>query len=250
MIERLSRKPWLLAIGFLLAMALGAGLYATARAVAGDAAPTPERARMERIVHDYILNHPEILPQAMERLQQRETAKAISDNRSAVFDPFAGAWAGNPQGDVTISVYMDYACGFCRASLPAIDKLLKSDPNVRIIYREFPILSDESVTAARWALAAAEQNKFRAFHDAMFAAGQLNSGSIQRAAQAAGLDIARARTAVSSDRVEAELRNNHALARSLGITGTPAWVVGDRVYSGAQDYAALKRAVSEARRAE
>ncbi|QIG81696.1 DsbA family protein [Sphingosinithalassobacter tenebrarum] len=246
--QALVRKPWLLAVGFVLAAMFGAGIYATAQAVAPDTIPAPERARMEKVVRDYLLEHPEILPQAMERLQQRQTAKSIADNRSAVFDPFAGAWAGNPQGDVTISVYMDYACGYCRASLPAIDKLLKTDGNVRIIYREYPILSDQSVTAARWALAAAEQDRFRVFHDAMFAQGQLDSGAIARAAQQAGLDLARARAAINSDRIEQELRGNHALARSLGISGTPAWVVGDRLYSGALDYSSLKSAVSLARR--
>jgi protein-disulfide isomerase len=244
------RNPWFMAIGFILSAAIGAGIFAAAQAVVPGGVDGSERAQMESVVRDYLLEHPEILPEAMARLRERETASAVDTNRPGIFKPYAGAWAGNPEGDVTVAVYMDYACGFCRASLPTIDKLIKTDGNVRIIYREFPILSEASVTAARWALAAAEQGKFREFHDAMFAAGQLSQGAIERAARAAGLDITRARTAVASERVERELQQNHALARQLGISGTPAWVIGDKVYSGAIDYAEVKRAVTDTRRAQ
>ena len=247
MIERFGRSPLLLLGAFVLAAVLGAGLFAAAQAVVPGGIADADRARMERVVRDYLLEHPEILPEAMERLNARQMASSIADNSAAIHEPYQGAWSGNPDGDVTVSVYMDYACTFCRASLPAIDELLRRDSKVRVVYREFPILSNESVLAARWSLAAAEQGKYRAFHDAMFAAGQLNEASILRAARTAQLDLATAREAIGAPRIEDELRRNHAVAQSLGINGTPAWIVGDRVISGVQDFAQLAPAVKAAR---
>lgn len=247
MIDRFGRSPLMLLGAFVLAAVLGAGLFAAAQAVVPGGIGDADRARMERVVHEYLLEHPEVLPEAMERLREREMVTAITENEGAIHEPYQGAWAGNPQGDVSVVVYMDYACGFCRASLPAIEELLRRDSNVRVVYREFPILSDESVLAARWALAAAEQGKYRGFHDALFAIGRPTEAAIQRAAQTAGLDIAKARAAINTPRVEDEIRRNHAIAQSLGINGTPAWIVGNRVYSGVQNFNQLAVAVKAAR---
>lgn len=247
MMERLLRNPFYFFAAFILCALTGAGLFAAAQAMVPGASGGAERARVERVVHDYILEHPEILPEAMERLRTREMASAVDTNAQALVRPFAGAWGGNPNGDVTVSVFMDYACGYCRASLPVIDELVRRDRNVRIVYREFPILSEGSVRAARWALAAAEQNKFRAFHDAMFRIGRPSEATIQRAAQEAGLDIARARGVINTQRVQGEIESNHRIAASLGINGTPAWVVGKEVISGAVDANRLAQAVARAR---
>ncbi|WP_431469475.1 DsbA family protein [Sphingosinithalassobacter sp. LHW66-3] len=248
MIERLTRSPWLFAASFVLAAVLGAGIFAAAQAVVPAAGADADRARIELVVRDYLLENPEILPEAMERLRARETAGAVEANRNAIVDPYPGAWAGNPDGDVTVAVYMDYACGFCRASLPAIEELLTKDRNVRVVYREFPILSEQSVTAARWALAAAEQGKYSSFHDALFAQGQLSEASIRRAAATAGLNIEKVRETVGTPRVQRELATNHTTAQALGISGTPAWVIGDRVLPGAVSYRQLADAVAAARR--
>ena len=107
-----------------------------------------ERAQVEAIVHDYVLAHPEILPEAMEKLRDRESGKTVTANRAAIVTPFGSAWAGNPKGDVTLVEYFDYNCGYCRASLPMIAKLIAADPKVRVVFRELPILSAESRIAA------------------------------------------------------------------------------------------------------
>jgi protein-disulfide isomerase len=174
MTERLLRSPLALAGAMLASALLGAGVFALLQAGC--------RGSPGRAIRGYLLEHPEILPEAMDRLQAREAQryekvqqgaqKAVPQHLAQLQMPYAGAWAGNPQGDVTVVAFMDYACGYCRASLPGIDELLAKDPNVRVVYREFPVLGPESVVAARWALAAAEQGKFRAFHDALYAAGQ------------------------------------------------------------------------------
>lgn len=229
-------------------------LVAAALAGAGGAIvaqrATNDQAATETVVRDYILANPEILPEAMRRLQAKEAGKAVAANRSAIVEPFPGAIAGNPNGDISVVAYLDYACGFCRASLPAITGLIASDPNVRIVYRELPILSPDSRTAAEWALAAALQNRFKPFHDALYASGRVDDASIAQAAATAGMDIAAARTAIRSPQVVAEIERNLKTAGSLGFTGTPSWVVGDQVLSGAQTLPALQTAVAEARKAK
>lgn len=249
MTERLLRSPLALASAMLVSALLGAGLFALIlNWVPGIAGPA---------IRGYLLEHPEVLPEAMDRLQARETARyekaqqgaqaAVPQHLAQLQKPYAGAWAGNPNGDVTVVAFMDYACGYCRASLPGIEELLAKDPNVRVVYREFPVLGPESVVAARWALAAAEQGKFRAFHDALYAAGSPNVENITLAAGKAGLDKELVNKAVRSKAVEQEILANHKLGEKLAMTGTPAWVIGGKLLSGARDYAGLAAAVAEAR---
>lgn len=230
-------RPWLLGLLLLVAGVLGGA------AALGLQALTPDRSD----VRGYLLANPEVIPEAMQKLQERESGKLVAANRAAVTDPWPGMVAGNRQGNVTVAIYMDYACGYCRQSLPEIDKLVASDPNIRLVYHELPILSAESRTAAAWALAAAEQGKFLPFHTAMFAAGRPNDATIAAAAAKAGLDVARARTAVASPQVAAQLDKNLRTAGALGMTGTPAWVIGDRVISGAVGQDQLVDAVKAAR---
>jgi len=229
----------------------GAGLLVVG-AVAGGAAgyyweARSERQTVERIVHDYILANPEILPQAMENLAGKESAKRLAGVREQVEKPFAQAVLGNPDGKVTLVEFSDYACGYCRQSVPAVDGLIAEHPDVRVVVRELPILSEESGEAARWALAAAEQGKYAPFHKAMYEAGRPSAETIRAAASAAGLDMARARAAAESPRVQAELERNLELARHLGFNGTPSWVAGDMILSGAVGKERLAEALAKAR---
>ena len=212
-----------------------------ARLGAGD------RTAIETVVREYILAHPEILPQAMENLSKRETEKQLAGVRDDVEKPFAGAVLGNPAGKVTLVEFTDYACTYCRQSLREVDALIAANPDLRVVVRELPILSPASGDAARWALAAAEQGRYAQFHAAMFAAGQPNDASIDAAARSAGLDLDRARRLIADPRVEAEINRNLELARALGFTGTPAWVVGDQTLSGAVGREELGKAIAQAR---
>ncbi|MDF7777698.1 DsbA family protein [Sphingomonas sp. AOB5] len=244
MIDKLSRNPWLLAGAFVLSALLGAALFAGGQRLAGGEGDT---AKMEEVVRNYLLTHPEILPEAMEKLQEKEYAKAIAPNRKAMETPYRGAEWGNPKGDVTVVAFLDYACGYCRASLPALAELVKNDPKVRIVYREFPVLGDNSVLAARWALAAGEQGKFKPFHEALYAGGQISEASINAAAAKAGLDMNLAKQTIGTPRVETEIATNHRLAQSVGGQGTPVWVIGDKVIPGYVEYSVLAEAVKKAR---
>ena len=227
-----------------LAALAGAGAMFALQATG---ATDPEKARIEGIVREYILDHPEIIPEAIAKLQAREIAKVVDANRKTIETPFAGAWAGNPQGDVTVVEFYDYACGFCRQSLADVNRLIAEDKGVKVVFRELPVLSDESEVAARASLAAAEQGKFVAFHDALYEAGRPSADTIRTANAKAGIDTTRATAATRTDRVQAEIASNLTLARQLGATGTPTWVIGDQVLNGAVGYEALKKAVAEAR---
>ena len=224
--------------------ALAAGAAATAAVMgSGTAVNTADRAQIEKIVRDYILSHPEILPEAMDNLRAREVAKAVQSNRTAIETPFAGAWEGATNPDVTIVQFFDYNCSYCRASMADIDKLLAADKRVRIVYREFPVLGPDSENAARISLAAAKSGKYAAFHRAVYAAGRPEPRAIERIAKGLGVDIAFATTPAA----QAEVTANLNLARPLALSGTPSWVIGDRVLSGAVGYEALKEAVAAAR---
>ncbi len=203
-----------------------------------------ERAQVEAIVHDYVLAHPEILPEAMEKLRDRESGKTVTANRAAIVTPFGSAWAGNPKGDVTLVEYFDYNCGYCRASLPTIARLIAADPKVRVVFRELPVLSAESRVAARASLAAAAQGKFATFHDALYAGGPVSDASIAAAAAKAGVDTTQPGFGKTAD---AEIAKNMETSAKLGVTGTPSWVVGDRVLSGALPLEELQKAVAAAR---
>lgn len=255
MIERLTRSPLALAGAFLLSAFLGAALFAVIQSWFPGAG---KRAEIETIVRSYILANPQIIPEAVDKLRAGEEAKArqaeadaqksVPGQLAALHKPYGSAWAGNPNGDVTVVAFMDYACGYCRASLPALEELIAKDPNVRVVYREFPVLGPESVLAARWALAAAEQGKYLAFHNALFAEGRPNADSISAAAAKAGLDKAQAEKAASSAPVEGEIMSNHAIGQKLAMTGTPSWVIGAQLTYGARDYQGLAAAVAEARK--
>lgn len=205
------------------------------------------RIAVEQVVHDYILDHPEILPEAMDNLQQKQTSQLLAGVRSTVQTPFPGAVLGNPNGSMTLVEFSDFACGYCRQSLPDIATLIVRNPDLRIVVRELPVISQHSPAAARMALAAAEQGKYPAFHDAMYAAGQVDPQTIEAAARKVGLDMDRARRVAATPAVEAEIARNLEVAGKLGFSGTPSWVIGDRLISGAVGLGQLSEALKEAR---
>ncbi len=228
----------------LLGAAFGAGGMWLAERAAPGKLGAADQAQVERVVHDYVLANPELIPQAMQKLQERESGRAVAANRARVETPYAGAVMGNPNGDVTLVEFFDYNCGYCRASLPTIDRLVKSDPKLRVVFRELPILAEESRDAARASLAAAKQGRFAAFHEALYAGGQVSAQSIAAAARQSGVDLSKI-----PDDADTEVASNLQLAAKLGISGTPAWVVGDKLLSGALPFDRMQEAIAEVRAA-
>ena len=196
-----------------------------------------------QIVREGLLADPQVLVDTADALRDRQYAPTIAANRAALERPFASSWKGAAKPEVVLVEFYDYACPYCKASNPHVEQLLKEIPELRVVYRELPILGPHSVAAARLSLAASRAGRFAQFHDALYAAGRPAPDTNAAAARIAGVPAA-----VPQDpAAEAELKRNFELAGRLGATGTPLFVVGDRVLNGAVGYEALKKAVEDAR---
>jgi protein-disulfide isomerase len=196
-----------------------------------------------RIVRQGLIADPNVLLDAEDALRQAQYAPVLAASRSALETPFGSSWRGAAKPDVTLVEFFDYACPYCKASNPTIDRLLEEEKGLRVVYRELPILGDDSVKAARLSLEASKLGRFARFHDTLWAAGRPSADTISTAAQAAGI----ATTPPTDPDIEAELKRNFKLAGNLGATGTPLFIVGDKVMNGAVGYEALKKAIDEAR---
>lgn len=195
-----------------------------------------------RIVRQGMLDDPQILVDAADVLRDRQYAPTLAGQRVQLETPFASSWKGAENPEVVLVEFYDYACPYCKASNPHVDQLLREKPGLRVVYRELPILGPESIVSARLSLTASKAGRFRQFHDALYAAGRPAPETNAVAARVANISPTPAEDAA----IEAELKKNFQLAGQLGATGTPLFVVGDRVLSGAVGYDALKKAVEDA----
>lgn len=233
----------------LAGLALLAALFGLLGGWLGQYLPTSQSAsqvQSDERIRSYILAHPEILPEAMEQLQQREMNARVSSIHADVTQPFPGAVLGNPKGTRVLVEFTDYACGYCRQSVGDIDKLIAADPQLKVVIREYPILSEDSLAAARMALAAAQQGKYADFYQAMFATGRPSAATIRAAADKAGLDWDQAQKIAVSAAVDEELRKNMQMAEALGFSGTPSWVAGKEALTGAVGHQRLAKALNGA----
>src|SRR5689334_3256092 len=227
-------SPWLAAIvGGIVGSVLTAALLLVAapQYVAG------------RIVRQGMLSDPQILSDTVDALRDQQYAPVLSAYRAAIETPFASSWKGSAKPDVTLVEFFDYACPYCKASNPAVDRLLQEDKGLRVVYRELPILGPDSVTAARLSLEASKLGRFGQFHDTLWETGRPAPDTNATAARAAGIGPQPQQDAD----IEAELKKNFQLAGQLGATGTPLFVIGDRVMNGAVGYDTLKQAIATAR---
>jgi len=218
--------------------------------------PSEKRA-IENVVRDYIMKNPVVVIEAIQNLQRREQQQAAERAQANLVklradllrDPSAPV-GGNPEGDVTIVEFFDYRCGFCKRVFPAIQEVLRTDKNIRYVFKEFPILGPESVAATRAALAAwfTDPKKYMNFHVAMMGSkGALPESRVMSFAAQVGYDTKTLKKAMSDPRVEAQIQKNHALAQALDINGTPAFIIGNEIVRGAIDLAEIRKLVSAAR---
>jgi protein-disulfide isomerase len=196
-----------------------------------------------KIVRQGLLADPRILSDTVDALRDAQYQPVLAANRAAIETPFASSWKGAAKPKVTLVEFFDYACPYCKASNPAVDRLLQEDKGLRVVYRELPILGPDSVVSARLSLEASKAGRFARFHDTLWAAGRPAPETTALAAQAAGIPP----QPVEDPAIEAELGRNMKLAGELGATGTPVFVVGDRVMNGAVGYDTLKDAIAKAR---
>jgi len=207
-------------------------------------------------IRSYLLEHPEIVEEAINKLQQKRQAAADAQIRQAVATSRAKLErdprdfvAGNPNGKVTVVEFFDYRCPYCKAAMPEIEKLLSDNKDVRLVLKEFPILSPVSESAARAAIAAKAQGKYWPVHQAMLAEKNLDEDAIQRILKANGVDLNAAAQAATAQPTSTLIDDVHALARTTGVTGTPAFIIGDQMIAG-WDPAKIQEAVKQARAAQ
>jgi len=198
----------------------------------------------KKIVRQGMLADPQILPDTADALRDAQYLPVLDANRKAIETPFGTSWKGAEKPDVTLVEFFDYACPYCKASNPIVDRLLQEDKGLRVVYRELPILGPDSVTAARLSLAASKAGRFAKFHDTLWATGRPSPESNSVAAQAAAIPT----QPPSDPEIEAELKRNFQLAGQLQATGTPLFVIGNRVMNTAVGYEGLKKSIEIARK--
>lgn len=214
----------------------------------------PDKGAVERIVRDYLLENPEVIEEAIDVLrarQQEERRKrveaAIAENGEALRSHPLSPVSGNAGGDVTVVEFFDYRCGFCKRALSAMEALLEEDKNVRVVWKEFPILGPVSAFAARAAMAADRQGRYYPFHLALMKEPEFTENRVLELAAESGLDTVRLQQDMEDPAIQTYLDETRALAREIGIDGTPAFVVGDTLVPGVVDAARLKELVAAAR---
>lgn len=219
------------------------------------AAASPDRDAVRKIIREYLLEQPEIIEEAIRVLQTRREAQQLSQTRAAIgahdealrAHPMSPA-SGNPKGDVTLVEFFDYQCGYCKRSLKPVMDLLEADKQLRVVWKEFPILGPVSRFAARAAMASVKQGLYFEFHVAVMGSrGQLTERRVMAIAGDVGLDVRRLRRDMEDPAIENYLDETIRLARTLGIKGTPAFVIGDTLVPGAVGGERLKELIGKAR---
>ena len=218
-----------------------------------------QRGDIEAIVKSYLVAHPEVLEEAMNELQKRQTAAetakheaSIAQNAEAIFNSPRGVLLGNKDGDVTFVEFFDYNCGYCKRAMADMLDLMKNDSKLKVVLKEFPVLSEGSIEAARVAVAVRMQDptgkKYLDFHQKLLGGrGAADKVRAMAAAKDAGLDTARIEKDLASPEVKATLAENMKLAEEMGLNGTPSYVIGNQIVVGAVGLDGLKEKIGIAR---
>jgi protein-disulfide isomerase len=242
-----------------LAGAAAAALLMLALPVAAQEFSAPQKSEIESIIKEYLVSHPEVLQEAIAELDKRQAAAdvekakaAVAGNAETLFNSTRQVVLGNPKGDVTMVEFFDYNCGFCKKAMADMLELLKDDPKLRIILKEFPVLGPGSVEAARVAVAVRMQDKtgkkYLDFHQKLLGGrGQADKARAMAVAKEVGMDMKRIDADLASDEVKFSIEESLKLAETLGLNGTPSYIVGTDVVVGAVGLDALRVKVSTAR---
>lgn len=227
----------------LAALTMAAVLGTPAAALDLSAMSAADKAAFGEAVKTYLMENPEVLVEAINKLEERQQA-AQADNDKVLVQSnaedlfhFAGDWVGgNPEGDVTMVEFIDYKCTYCKKAYEVVEEVLKKDDKIRFVVKEFPILSEQSVLAARFAVATrqvAGDAAYEKVHDALMAVrGDITLDSLQRLAEEQKIDAKAVLARMNTEEVTAVLRTNAQLAERMAIAGTPAFVVGGQLLRG------------------
>ncbi|MBK9316869.1 MAG: DsbA family protein [Acidobacteria bacterium] len=210
-----------------------------------------QKASIESVIREYLLKNPSIIREAMQALQAQEedqrrlrVANNLKELRSAIYSDPDSPIAGNAKADVTIIVFFDYNCGYCKTTLRALDALVLKDPALRVVYKEFPVLGPQSYLAAKAALAAARQGKYVQFHQALMESQNSDEVAVKSISDQLGLNHATLQKDMADPKLNEQLDRNIRLAGSLDINGTPAYIIGETIIPGAVDSESLARFVT------
>ena len=229
------------------------------QAARADEFSAPQKSAIERIVHDYLVAHPEVLQEAMSELEKRQTAAesekhktAVKDNAQNLFSSPRQVVLGNPNGDVTFVEFFDYNCGYCKRAMTDMLTLLKNDPKLKVVLKEFPVLGPGSLEAAQVAVAVNMQDKtgkkYLEFHQKLLSGrGQADKAHALAVAKDIGLNMPQIEKDLAGPEVKATLQENFKLAEALGLNGTPSYVIGSDVVIGAVGLPALAEKINNAR---
>ena len=246
-----TRRFW--ALGFWLSAILALMPWQPAAAADFTA---EQRQAIEGIVRDYLQKNPEALLDALQAAKDKmegeahdKASAALAARRHEVFDDPDAPVAGNPRGNASLVEFFDYRCPYCKQVEPSLDALLSQDRQLRLVYKEFPVLGPESVSAARAALAARKQDKYDAMHHALMALkGQIDEAALFKVAGSVGLDVERLKRDMAAPDIDRMLKANINLAGALDIRGTPGFVVGNEIVPGAVSLDALKQLIAASRK--
>src|SRR3954452_11369635 len=227
------------------------------RVASAESFSAGQRGDIEAIIHDYLLAHPEVLEEAMTVLTKRQASAeaekheaGIATHAEAIFNSPRGVVLGNRDGDVTFVEFFDYNCGYCKRAMTDMLDLMKSDPKLKVILKEFPVLSQGSVEAAQVGVAVRMQapQKYLDFHQKLLGGrGQADKAHALAVAKELGLDMTRLEKDMASPEAKATIEENFKLAESMGMNGTPSYVIGKQVVVGAVGLEGLKEKISTAR---
>jgi len=219
-----------------------------------------QRGEIERIVKEYLVAHPEVLQEAISELEKRQSAAevekqvaSVKQYKEVLFNSTRQVTLGNPKGDVTMVEFFDYNCGYCKKALGDMLTLLKTDPNLKVVLKEYPVLGPGSLEAAQVAVAARMQDKtgkkYLDFHQRLLGGrGPADKAHALAAAKDAGFDMARLEKDLASDEVRETLKESMKVADAIGLNGTPSYIIGSDVVVGAQGFDVLKEKVDAARK--
>jgi protein-disulfide isomerase len=236
-------------------LALAAAVPAVAESFSAD-----QREEIAKIVKDYLLTHPEVMQDVMTELEKRQQAAEAEKHRTAIIENKATLFSsphqvvlGNPQGSVTMVEFFDYNCGYCKRAMSDMLTLIKTDGNLKFVLKEFPVLGEGSVEAARVAVAARMQDatgkKYVEFHQKLLGGrGGADKTRALAVAKEVGLDMSRLERDMGSDEVKQTIEENMKLAEALGVSGTPSYVVGEEVVVGAVGLDALREKIGAERK--
>ena len=219
-----------------------------------------QRGEIEKIIRDYLLAHPEVLEEVSAELSKRQAAAeaekhqaTISQNAETIFNSPRGVTIGNKEGDVTFVEFFDYNCGYCKRAMTDMIDLMKADPKLKVVLKEFPVLGEGSIQAAHVAVAVRMQDqtgkKYLEFHQKLLGGrGAADRVRALAVAKEIGLDMPRLEKDMASDEVKATIAESMKLAEALGISGTPTYVVGSDVAVGAVGLDALREKIGAVRK--